>query len=253
VSAAAESSASAEAFRLATIDLDDTVWPCAPVIHAAEGALYAWLSEQTPRLARAHDPASLREHRRLLMQARPDIAHDVTELRRAALSSLMADYGYPPTLADTAMEVFRRARNQVEPYGDVVPALTSLRRRMRIVAVTNGNAEVEQTPLRDAFDLVLTAADAGAMRPDPALFRMAMDWAGAAPRETLHVGDDPLRDVDAARRAGLTAVWINRGGLDWPRDLPPPAHEAHDLSDLLRWLDDVQAGPATGAGGADAL
>jgi putative hydrolase of the HAD superfamily len=231
------------AFRLVTIDLDDTVWPCAPVIRAAEEALYAWLAAQTPRLAAAHDPLSLREHRRALMAARPDIAHDVTELRRAALAALLAEHGYPEALADHAMAVFRRTRNQVEPYADVAPALTRLRRDLCIVAVTNGNAEVRHTPLRDAFDHVLTAADAGAMRPDPALFRMAMDWAGAAPHETLHVGDDPVRDVDAARRIGLAAVWINRDRAAWPDGLAPPLHEVQDLHGLLHWLE-------TGAGNA---
>ena len=31
------------AFRLLTIDLDDTLWPCAPTIKRAEAVLYAWL------------------------------------------------------------------------------------------------------------------------------------------------------------------------------------------------------------------
>lgn len=229
-------------FDLVTIDLDDTVWPCAPVIRAAEAALYAWLVEQTPRLAAVHDPLSLREHRRALVAARPEIAHDVTALRRDALRALMLEHGYPEHFADAAMGVFRRTRNQVEPYADVAPVLARLRREARVVAVTNGNAEVEQTPLRGAFDRVLTAAEAGAMRPDPALFELAMDWAGAGPTQTLHVGDDPARDVDAARRIGVTAVWINRNGAAWPADLEPPVHEVRDLSELLDWVGKPDAG-----------
>jgi putative hydrolase of the HAD superfamily len=232
-------------FALITVDLDDTLWPCAPVIRAAEAALYAWLTEQTPRLAAAHDPLSLREHRRALMQMRPEIAHDVTALRRDALRGLMIEHDYPAGLAEHAMEVFRRARNRVEPYADVAPVLTQLRRRSRLVAVTNGNAEVQETPLRDAFDRVLTAAEAGAMRPDPALFELAMDWSGAEPWQTLHIGDDPVRDVEAAQRIGLTAVWINRDGLQWPPDLDPPAHSVTDLHGLLAWLD--EPGPAAAA------
>ena len=76
------------------------------------------------------------------------------------------------------------------------------------------------------------AAEAGAARPDPALFHLAMDWAGATPDETLHVGDDPHRDVEAARAIGITAVWVNRNANAWPAELAPPAHQISDLGAL---------------------
>ncbi|MGD8207928.1 MAG: HAD family hydrolase [Thiohalocapsa sp.] len=226
--------------RLLTIDLDDTVWPCAPVIREAEQALYAWLAAQTPRLTEAHDAASLREHRRALMQMRPDIAHDVTAVRLLAMRALMTEFGYPAALADEAMALFRSRRNQVQPYAEVAAALARLRRRYRLVAVTNGNAEVDETPLRGCFHRSLTAADAGAAKPDPALFRLAMDWAGVDAGQTLHVGDDPLRDVEAARRLGLHAVWVNRRGACWPAELAPPEHEVVDFGQLADWLDPRQ-------------
>ncbi|WP_462323159.1 HAD family hydrolase, partial [Halochromatium sp.] len=193
--------------RLITIDLDDTLWPCAPVIKAAEAAHYAWLAAQAPRLAERHTVESLRAHRRELMQTRPELAHDVTALRYRALQSLLISLDYSEQqaveLAQGAMTAFRDRRNRVEPYADVAPALERLRRHCRLVAVTNGNAEVQQTPLRAAFDRCLTAADAGAAKPDPAIFELAMDWAEATPAQTLHIGDDPALDVDAARALGL--------------------------------------------------
>lgn len=226
--------------RLITIDLDDTVWPCAPVIRDAEEALYAWLAARTPRLAAVHDAVGLREHRLALMLQRPEIAHDVTAVRLFALRALMDEFDYPQALADEAMALFQQRRNRVQPYDDVRPALARLRERYRLVSVTNGNAEVNNTPLRDVFDRSLTAAEAGAAKPDPVLFQVAMDWAGAAAGETLHIGDDPLRDVDAARCIGLRAVWVNRDGLEWPAELTPPEHEIADLHALVRWLDAQQ-------------
>lgn len=223
--------------RLITIDLDDTVWPCAPVIGDAEQALYAWLAARTPRLTAAHDAVGLREHRLALMRQRPEIVHDVTAVRLFALRALMEEFDYPVALADEAMALFQQRRNRVRPYDDARPALARLRQRYRLVSLTNGNAEVHNTPLRDVFHRSLTAAEAGAAKPDPALFQLAMEWAGAAPEETLHIGDDPLRDVDAARCIGLRAVWVNRDGLDWPAELPQPEHEVADLRALVRWLD----------------
>ena len=102
--------------RLITIDLDDTLWPCAPAIQDAEKVLYDWLSARAPRLTQAHDPISLREHRRKLMLQRPEIAHDVTAVRQIALRELMHQFDYPSALADQAMALFQRQRNRVEPY-----------------------------------------------------------------------------------------------------------------------------------------
>jgi putative hydrolase of the HAD superfamily len=38
----------------------------------------------------------------------------------------------------------------------------------------------------------------------------------------LHVGDDAVADVEGARAAGITPVWINRSGEPWPRESQPP-------------------------------
>lgn len=223
--------------RLITVDLDDTVWPCAPVIQAAEAALLAWLTEQAPGLVARFDGEAMRAHRAALMAERPDIAHDVTAVRLESLRALLAELEYDLALADAAMDHFRHHRNRVEPYADAAPVLLRLKERHRLVALTNGNAELSATPLRDAFHRALTAAEAGAAKPHPAMFELAMDWAGVSPAETLHVGDDPVRDVEAARRLGIAAVWVNRSGQPWPTDLPPPALEVSDLHALARWLD----------------
>ena len=63
-----------------------------------------------------------------------------------------------------------------------------------------------------------------------------MRLANAAPRQAIHVGDDPRLDVAAAQAAGLTAVWMNRDHVPWPVELPPPDAEIHDLRGLLALL-----------------
>jgi putative hydrolase of the HAD superfamily len=222
--------------RLITIDLDDTLWPCAPAIREAEVAHHAWLVEHAPRVTAQHDVVSLREHRRELMRARPEIAHDVTALRRASLRALLVEHAYPESLAEGAMDAFRKARNRVQPYADAVPVLGRLSRHCPLVSLTNGNAEVHETPLSGLFARCLTAAEAGAAKPAPAMFELAMDWAAATPGESLHVGDDPFLDVEAARVLGCAAVWVNRDGRQWPAELAPPLLEVRDLHALEAWL-----------------
>lgn len=228
---------SVSAPRLITLDLDDTLWPCLPVIQAAEEALHAWLGEWAPRLARQHDIASLRAHRRALMEREPAIAHDLGLVRQRSLAELLDGFGYPTHLAEAAMRCFLHHRNRVEPYADVAPALGRLAGRYHLVSVTNGNADVESTPLRGLFRHTLTAAEAGAAKPDPALFTLAMARTGCAPHETLHLGDDPWLDVEAARVLGIRAIWVDRHGRDWPETLEPPLLTVTDLHQFIDWLE----------------
>lgn len=224
-------------FELVTIDLDDTVWPSMPVLQRAEEALYRWLQRAAPALADAHHEHSLRQHRLGLMRERPEIAHDITRLRLESLRLLLREHGYDPQLAEQAVTVFLHHRNQVQPYPEVAGVLGELRGRHRLISVTNGNSDPDRTPLRGLFSGSLSAAAAGAAKPDPAIFRIALDWAGARAEQAVHVGDDPRLDVAAARATGMAAVWVNRGGGQaWPSDLEPPDAEVADLRGLADWI-----------------
>jgi putative hydrolase of the HAD superfamily len=223
--------------KLLTIDLDDTLWPCEPPIRLAEAQLLAWLAAVAPRLAEVHDPSSLRQHRLALMRERADLAHDVTALRRESLRLLLGEFDYPQGLADEGVAVFMEARNRVEPYPEVASALGVLGGRYCLVSVTNGNSDLDRTPLRGLFHHSLTAAGVGAAKPDPAVFLRALALAGAEPWEAIHLGDDPALDVVAARGLGIRTVWVNRFERQWPAHLPPPDAEVADLDGFCLWLE----------------
>ena len=219
-----------------TFDLDDTLWPCNPVIRAAEAECYAWLERAAPRLTARHDPQQLREHRVNLAARHPDIAHDMTEVRLRSLAALLEEAGYPIGLAHQASDVFRAARNRVTPYDDVPEALLRLRERYTLVSVTNGNSQIEHTPLSASFDHSLTAAEVGAAKPDPAIFHAASERSGVPLEAFLHVGDDPVRDVQAARDLGMATVWVNRDGGPWPDDLARADLEVTEIVGLAERL-----------------
>ena len=220
--------------RAICFDLDDTLWPCHPVIHAAEAECYDWLNRRAPRLTAKYSQARLREHRVELGRARPEIAHDLTELRLRSLALLLSAEGYQTELAHQASDVFRAARNRVTPYAEVIDALRLLRASYTLVSVTNGNSQIEHTPLHASFDHSLTAADVGAAKPDPAIFHAASAGTGVPLEAFLHVGDDPLRDVQAARSLGICAVWVNRDGSAWPAELAPADLEVADIGELAK-------------------
>ena len=79
-----------------SFDLDDTLWAIWPVIDRAEAVLHEHICEQFPRIGAAHDVGDLRLKRNEIHQRRPDLAHDLTELRRVSFESLLQRYGYDP-------------------------------------------------------------------------------------------------------------------------------------------------------------
>ena len=98
--------------------------------------------------------------------------------------------------------------------------LSRLRGRVRIGVVSNfyGNLEVllAEAGLAAALDTVVESACVGVEKPDPAIYRLAAERLGLAPREVVMVGDSFERDVRASRRAGMHAIWLRRGEAEPP-------------------------------------
>lgn len=223
--------------RVISLDLDDTLWPVAPVIAAAEEVLMSWLRRHHPRAAGGHDVITLRELRAAVAERFPEQRHDLSFLRRRSLQEMFTAAGY--ALDDTlsmpvedAMEVFLTERNRVRFYADVRPALERLRSRYRLFAVSNGNADLRRCGIADLFEGHVTATAAGAAKPDPRIFAQLLRQAGVRPMEVLHIGDDPLADVIGATRSGLQAVWLNRESRPWPDEFAPPARTISTLAEI---------------------
>lgn len=221
---------------LITLDLDDTLWPYAPVIQAAEAVLFTWLQAVAASITAVHTIESLRVHRHELMRVCPEIAHDLTEVRRRSLVVLLKELDYNPDLAEVGISVFLAQCNRVTPFGDVLPSLQAPRECYCLVSVTNGNTDVAETPLKGVFHLSLSAAAVGAARPDNRLLLTALERTATEPADALHLGDDTYLDVEVARGVGMGAVWVNRLGRPWPAELAPTALEVRDLGQLRTWL-----------------
>jgi putative hydrolase of the HAD superfamily len=100
-------------------------------------------------------------------------------------------------------------------FPEVIPALTALGRAgVPMGVVTNFDERIHGILGElaiDAFFLrVETPHSAGFRKPDPRIFLQAGRALGVAPSRTLVVGDDPLQDLEAARRAGMRAFLVDR-------------------------------------------
>jgi FMN hydrolase / 5-amino-6-(5-phospho-D-ribitylamino)uracil phosphatase len=233
--------ARAQAAIALTLDLDDTLWPIAPVIDRCETALERFLDQHAPAVAQRFPRRTLRAVRDAVFAQRPDLAYDFTAVRRISLERAFAEAGvHAPDTITAACELFYATRNQVEFYTDIEQALPALAARHRLLALSNGTADLVRIGIDHHFHGALLARDIGCGKPDPRIFAHACRLLDCPPAQIWHVGDDPELDVLGAQRAGLHAVWLNRDGRDWPADLPPPDRIVRDLTEL----DTVLAGHA---------
>lgn len=100
-------------------------------------------------------------------------------------------------------------------FDDAAPALAELRALgLGLVCVSNWDVSLpdvlERCGLRNALDGVVTSAEVGTRKPDPAIFDPALELAGCSAAEALYVGDTPEEDLEAASAAGIRALLIDR-------------------------------------------
>jgi putative hydrolase of the HAD superfamily len=100
-------------------------------------------------------------------------------------------------------------------FDDVRPALDELAARgLKLGVVSNFEPWLEEVlaleGIADRFAAVAISGTLGVAKPDPEIFKAALAEAGADPAATVHVGDQLVNDVAAARAVGITPVLIDR-------------------------------------------
>jgi putative hydrolase of the HAD superfamily len=219
-----------------SLDLDDTLWPIWPTIERAEKALHDWLSGHAPMTAALFaDAAALREIRGEMTTSRPDLKHDMSALRRESIRLALRRAGEDPALAEPAFEVFFAERQRVTLFDDALPALEFLASRFPLVALSNGNADVQRVGLGHFFQASISAREFGVGKPDPRIFHAAAGAVDLTPEGVLHIGDDATLDGLGALNAGMQAAWLNRSDAIWPHEQEPQVTltDLGELRDLL--------------------
>jgi HAD superfamily hydrolase (TIGR01509 family) len=233
--------------RAISLDLDDTLWPFAPIGERIEQALHAWFREHSPRTAERFPIEDMRALRDRVFAEFPEHAHDLGLLRRLTIERALRDSGDDPTLASAAYAIFFRERNRVTFYEDARAGLERIAARLPVAALTNGNADLAAIGIASLFRFQLGAREFGSPKPDPGIFLETCTRLGVPPEHVLHVGDHPHMDIAGAAKAGLRTCWIDRGDHAWPQALATADLHVTTLTALADWLDTApyDALPAT--------
>ena len=100
-------------------------------------------------------------------------------------------------------------------YPEVPPTLRTLAGRYKLAVIANQDERVLEALRRDGlfelFDVLALAKAAGAMKPDPRIWRYALTQAGVAPHQAVHIGNRLDADVRPAKQLGMRTIWLLRG------------------------------------------
>jgi putative hydrolase of the HAD superfamily len=101
-----------------------------------------------------------------------------------------------------------------ELYPEVHGVLKQLQPRFQLAAISNFDGRLrlilQHLGISKFFADIYISSEIGADKPDSEIFRRALKLIDLKPNEVLHVGDDPVRDWEAASAAGLSIFRLDR-------------------------------------------
>lgn len=155
------------------------------------------------------------------------------EIAEAVLRDLLAPISLDRE-TDQAVRHVLGAFAGLDVHPDVREGLPALAQTgVRMVTLGNGAAAIaegllERAGLASYVERALSVADAGEWKPGRRAYEWAVQACGVEPGQAMLVAVHPW-DVDGARRAGLQAAWLNRGGHLYPPYFTPPTIEVAEL------------------------
>ena len=116
--------------------------------------------------------------------------------------------------------------------------LDYLKPKYHLHLITNGFQEVQDTKLslsgmKPYFETLTVSEEVGVKKPNPEIFRYALNKAHAKPDESIMIGDEMAVDIDGARAAGIDQVFFNSSGCEIEGER---TFEVKDLFEIMRVL-----------------
>lgn len=143
--------------------------------------------------------------------AEPDLAPTVA----AHLGRVLERPPSPGEIEEMAAAFRASSRHELAVIPGARQAIHRLRARFRVGLISNAQRLFTVPELReldlglDLFDPALLSSDLGVRKPSPRIFRAALERAGVAPAEAMHVGNDPFDDVQGASATGLLTCLVD--------------------------------------------
>ena len=143
------------------------------------------------------------------------------ELERELLTDLEEVYAQEPIL-----------------FKGVEKVLERLGTHYKLGLITNGrskgqNAKIDNAGIRRFFSAIKISEEEGVKKPNPIIFKRCLDQLCVAPGQAVYVGDHPEKDITAAQRVGLKAIWMRNVHYLEPQNADGVLSDLGEIIDLL--------------------
>lgn len=189
-------------------DVDQTLCDFEAMMVRALTASIVEMEHRWPQLSR-YTPDDLVRLRDEIAATYPPPVPNVA-VRRQMYATLLADLADDAEI-DQVTDHFLQVR-YAEPiiFDDVRPALEALAEHARLGVISNGNSKLSALELEPYFEHEFLAEEIGYAKPDRRIYDHVAAQVGAEPSAMIMVGDSYANDVEAARAAGWSGIWLRR-------------------------------------------
>jgi putative hydrolase of the HAD superfamily len=166
---------------------------------------------------------------------------ELAQLRETRpFADVLAHFDVSPQAAERVVALRREVTRQgLVPVPGAAETIAALRERgLKLGLITVCSEDVallwEETPFHGLFDAEVFSATCGLRKPDPRIYRLALEQLGVEAAEAVFVGDGANDELAGAERVGMRAIGVDSPGGELPADWRGPRiRELPELLDLL--------------------
>ncbi|UCD73088.1 MAG: haloacid dehalogenase type II [Candidatus Bathyarchaeota archaeon] len=157
-------------------------------------------------------------------------------VRRAFLYTLRRN---GVAFTDEDIEDFIESWKELKPFKDAKEGLTKLKKKYRLVVLSNGEdwflQHLTENQIDFEFDEVISVQRVGVFKPHPAVYRACAKVLSSEPSELMMVSSNSF-DVMGARACGFQAAWVKRYDLPYEETVYKPTLIVKDFNELATEL-----------------
>ena len=198
-------------------DLDDTLWDNGIAINRAIDYQFEHIKKHLPHISNNELEVIYFNRVEQLVAQDPVKYEDMTRLRTESLQRLCDHYQLPHSIAHQAFQCFYQLRQKVQLFSVTKALLELLSRKFKLIAISNGNADLKTIGLAHYFEFCWRAGVDGRAKPSGDMLLKACTKMNIQPQQMLYVGDKLEMDYAAAQSSGCYGVVIS--SKDLPSDV----------------------------------
>jgi len=174
--------------------------------------------------------------KQLSQRSREEVAALYTEYQRIVLKE--AGIQAEEKVVMKLLGMMQQAKMDLVLYDDALPVLTDVKDRGLVTGLIsnierNMTDTIQKLGISAKLDIIVTSQDAGAAKPQPEIFRYAMQKGRVQPNESIYVGDQYHVDMAGAKAAGMKGILLDR--VDYYREkLDTPRIKS--LKELIKFI-----------------